>query len=48
MKVKTIALIEIVLGVLIIAAGICPSLWSDIVLGVLVLAFGVVLLVKPK
>jgi hypothetical protein len=48
MKVKTVAIAEIVLGALVIASFICPSLWSNIGLGVLVLAFGVVLLVKPK
>ena len=48
MKVKTVAIIEIVLGVIIIASYVCPSLWSNIILGVLVLAFGVVLLLKPK
>jgi len=48
MKVKTVAIINIVLGVLVIAAFMCPSLYSNIVLGALVLAFGIVLLVKPK
>jgi uncharacterized membrane protein HdeD (DUF308 family) len=48
MKVKTVAIIEIVLGVLVIASFICPSMWSNIVLGALVLIFGIVLLVKPK
>jgi uncharacterized membrane protein HdeD (DUF308 family) len=48
MKVKTIAIINIVLGVLIIASFMCPSLCSSILFGALVLAFGIVLLVKPK
>ena len=48
MKVKTVAIIEIVLGVLVVASFVCSSIWSSIVLGALVLAFGVVLLVKPK
>ncbi len=48
MKVKTVAIIEIVLGALTIAAYICPAIWANIVLGALVLAFGAVLLLKPK
>ena len=48
MKVKTVAIIEIILGALTIAAFACYSPLSNIVLGVLILAFGVVLLVKPK
>ena len=48
MKVKTVAIIEIVLGALTIGAFTCSSIYSDIVLGALVLAFGVVLLVRPK
>ncbi len=48
MKVKTVAIIEIVLGALTIAAFPCPAPCSNIVCGVLVLGFGVVLLVKPK
>ncbi|MFC1931792.1 hypothetical protein ACFLXJ_06310 [Chloroflexota bacterium] len=48
MKVKTVAIIEIVLGVLVIAAFTCSSIYANIVLGALVLAFGIVLLVRPK
>jgi len=48
MKIRTVAIIEIVLGALVIASFICPSPLSKIVLGALVLAFGIVLLVAPK
>jgi len=48
MKVKTIAIIEIVLGALTISSFMCPPPCSKILLGALVLAFGIVLLVKPK
>lgn len=48
MKVKTVAIIEIVLGALVVASFICPAPCSKILFGSLVLAFGVVLLVKPK
>jgi len=48
MKVKTVAIIEIVLGALVIASFVCTSPLSEIVLGALVLAFAIVLLVKPK
>jgi uncharacterized membrane protein HdeD (DUF308 family) len=48
MKVKTIAIINIVLGVLIIASFMCPTWCPAILFGALVLAFGIVLLVKPK
>jgi len=48
MKVKTVAIIEIILGALMIGASfLCPSLYSGIVLGALVLIFGIVLLAKP-
>lgn len=45
---KKWAIAEIVLGVLIIAACICPSPLSDIVLGVLVIAFGGLILLKGR
>ncbi len=48
MKVKTIAIINIVLGVLVIASFMCPTCCPEILFGALVLAFGIVLLVKPK
>jgi len=48
MKVKTVAIIEIVLGALTITTFMCPPPCSKIILGALVLLFGVVLLVKPK
>ena len=48
MKVKTIAIINIVLGVLVIASFMCPTCCPAILFGALVLAFGIVLLVKPK
>jgi hypothetical protein len=47
-KVKTIAIINIVLGVLIIPAFLCPTCCPAILFGALVLAFGIVLLVAPK
>jgi uncharacterized membrane protein HdeD (DUF308 family) len=48
MKVKTIAIINIILGVLVIASFTCPTCCPAILFGALVLAFGIVLLVKPK
>ena len=48
MKVKTIAIIEIVLGALVIASIACPTTCPRILFGALVLIFGIVLLVKPK
>jgi hypothetical protein len=47
-KVKDIAIINIVLGVLIIPSFMCPTWCPAILLGALVLAFGIVLLVAPK
>lgn len=40
--------VEIVLGVLVVAASICPSIWSDIVLGILVIVFGALILIRAK
>lgn len=47
MHVKHIAIIEIVLGALIMGAFMCPSPVANIVLGAMVLGFGVGLLVHP-
>jgi hypothetical protein len=47
MHTKHLAIIEIVLGALVIAAFMCPSSLSNIVLGAMVIAFGIVLLVRP-
>ena len=46
--IKTVAIIEIILGAVVIASFMCPSMWSNIVLGALVLVFGIVLLVSPR
>ncbi len=49
MKVKTVAIIEIILGALMIGASfLCSYPYSDVVLGALVLIFGIVLLVSPR
>ncbi|RLE90080.1 MAG: hypothetical protein DRN04_15615 [Thermoprotei archaeon] len=49
-KVQLWGIVEVVLGVLVIAAFICPSIWSNFVLGILVLAFGILVTIhgKPK
>jgi hypothetical protein len=49
MKVRTVAIIEIILGALMIGASyLCPSPYSGLTLGAVVLIFGIVLLAKPK
>ena len=49
MKVKTTAIIEMVLGALIIGASfLCTYDYSVAILGALVVIFGIPLLVKPK
>jgi uncharacterized membrane protein HdeD (DUF308 family) len=47
-KVKTVAIINIVLGVLVMASFMCPTWCPALLFGALVLAFGIVLLVAPK
>jgi hypothetical protein len=49
MKVRTVAIIEIILGALVIGASyLCSSSYSCPTLGALVLIFGIVLFAKPK
>jgi len=49
MKVSTVAIIEMVLGALIIGASfVCTYVYSVAILGALVILFGIPLLVKPK
>lgn len=49
MKVKTVAIIEMVLGALVIGASlVCTYEYSVVILGALVIIFGIPLLLKPK
>jgi hypothetical protein len=49
MKVSTVAIIEMVLGALVIGASlVCTYAYSVAILGALVILFGIPLLVKPK
>jgi uncharacterized membrane protein HdeD (DUF308 family) len=49
-RVQIWGVVEVILGVLVAAAFMCPSEWSNIVLGILVLIFGALTLLhaKPK
>ena len=47
MHTKHIAIIEMVLGALVIASFVCPVPWANIVLGAMVLGFAIPLLVHP-
>lgn len=47
MHTKHLAIIEIVLGALVIAAFMCPSFIANIVLWAMVMGFGIALLVHP-
>jgi uncharacterized membrane protein HdeD (DUF308 family) len=49
-KVQVWGIVEVVLGALVIAAFVYPSMWSNIVLGVLVLVFGALTILhgRPK
>ena len=47
MHTRHLAIAEIVLGVLVIAAFMCPSFLSNIILGAMVVGFGIALLVHP-
>ena len=49
-RVQIWGVVEVILGVLVAAAFMCPSEWSNIVLGILVLIFGALTLLhgEPK
>jgi uncharacterized membrane protein HdeD (DUF308 family) len=46
--IKVLAIVEIVMGVLIIASFICPSPYSNVVLGAIVLGCGIPILIHAK
>lgn len=43
---KALAIIQIVLGVLVISVLVCPCPWSKVILGAAVLGVGIVQLIK--
>jgi hypothetical protein len=46
--IKSLAIVEIVMGVLVIASFVCPSMYSSIVLGAIVLGCAIPILIHAK